>query len=269
MGKQEHDDPVREAMTYATRLDEGALRAAERALALSNNKNAFVDLVETTALGIEADGLKQPALRDVRREQRRLKRLCAGYRPIDLTIPLSWRNEAGLPLLVPFSINSPEFSIVMQYDSDRSSYSALFLPKDEFPQALERHFADALCDVVCFPRREGRSTNKMSTRFNGLLPLTVRAEIVRAKEHFEHIYVLAEARDWTRDETRSGGDPLVIGYEGEISAVTRLSLSGDSATARFKKRAAGLDGGEFFLITSFDMTSIEEAAATFATFTKQ
>lgn|GEM_PF-5290440 len=206
-----------------------------------------------------------------------------GYQILDKT-PFTWRNENGLPHLAPFSLTSnictiTERGVSASFPKSVTKYyedvpRKLAAPKSKallfflgvfatlvptllftYIQPWNNHtFEDKVGGilgclfggiivggiigaVIAAFLTEDSKIVTIEARFSGIVPAKTKVEIKKAQElkFFEEIFLLAETTQWDVKMVRPipKDDPLVIGY----------------------------DGARFWLITTFDMTSLEKHVA--------
>jgi hypothetical protein len=219
---------------------------------------------QITSLKKRRDGLKKRKARHIHenqkaiRERQRLEkeakkgaeliaRYCGEYKRLDLT-PLRWRTKKGLPLLAIFSLTKGVFSIGARtkrssstdywgYRRWRTSTKQVHTPS--LPKPVKACFDD-VCARILDLARQKKKTILLSAEFSGVVPLEAKQKIAEARKKFKNIFILAEVKDWKIEERKATtvkpepapivhGDPLVVGWDGQ----------------------------GFWLITSFDTTSLE------------
>jgi hypothetical protein len=168
------------------------------------------------------------------------------------TIPLSvlgWRDERGLPTLIPFDLASPRFVIetYLTYSGDepQDTVSFFFGTPDmremahftvritpELPPAMAGHYKDVLQhfrDKLYVGTR-----SRASALFSGVIPEDIRATINGVRELFDRIFIIAEAKmDYTEVKIPVG-DPIVAGWCDDTQSL--------------------------YYVADFDTTAVEEAA---------
>jgi len=179
-------------------------------------------------------------------------RYCGEYKRLDLT-PLRWRTKKGLPLLAIFSLTNGVFSLgarterqrYERYDSYRNYWrtgtktSTKQVHTPSLPKPVKACFDDVLAKILELAKQK-KKTILLSAEFSGVIPLEAKQKIAETREKFKDIFILAEVKDWKIEERKATtvkprpapivqGDPLVVGW----------------------------DGKGFWLITSFDTTSLE------------
>jgi len=173
-------------------------------------------------------------------------RYCGEYKRLDLT-PLQWRTKEGLPLLAIFSLTNGVFSIGAC--TERQSYLDIYgnrmwrtstkrVNTPSLPEPVKACFNDVFARTLKLARQ--KKTIMLSAEFSGIIPLEAKQKIAEARKKFKDVFILAEVKDWKIEERKATtvkpkpapivqGDPLVVGW----------------------------DGMGFWLITSFDTTSLE------------
>jgi len=178
-------------------------------------------------------------------------RYCGEYKRLDIT-PLLWRTKKGLPLLAIFSLTNGVFSLgactvrrqCYWYDNYgdshfywRASLKPMFTPS--LPKPVKACFDDVIARILEIAKQK-KKTILLSAEFSGVVPLETKQSIAEARKKFKNIFILAEVKDWKIEERKATtvkpkpapivkGDPLVVGW----------------------------DGKGFWLITSFNTTSLE------------
>lgn len=170
--------------------------------------------------------------------------------PIFEPLPLSWLNNDGFPLLAPFSINSPVFSIVGRLDNVRTIYNnAEILDsidiQPNLPEFMRRLYVPFLIKLYkdYIKYYTGNLIFSIETYFSGLIPLNIVDIIKNVKNLFNDIFIIAEAKKykiekrqvWITPPIKIDPDPILI----------------------------GTFDNKMYLIASFDMTPAEEAAIAF------
>lgn len=194
-----------------------------------------------------------PGLKERMREARSMEKI-SRY-PLFKLQCLKWRDKQGLPLLVVYDINSPNFKLSTrasrQWSGSRISWSKGLLPN--LPTEMIKCYADVhnmLIERGMKKRRKltngrlGMPTNyAITATFEGLIPTEVREQIIKAKKEFAKIFIVAQAPKYQIKES--------------ISPVPRRSLNRDPLVI-------GYDGANYWLIAAFDMTTLEEYVNTTA-----
>lgn len=189
----------------------------------------LTDLQETL-LGVE-----QVAHDQVRHERDKLRKRVGeleavllpsvtSYKVFDLE-PLTWRDADGMPRLVAFSLNHPDFHFSTELYDDGTI-------KDHFvPGGLHETIVKCYKDVAKVISKLAQSKRQSVTlevKFTGAIPDDVRAQIADARRAFgKEIYLVAEPAKIElklRAPTAKPkpapppsirqGDPLVIGFDG-------------------------------------------------------
>lgn len=146
------------------------------------------------------------------------------YKIFDLE-PLKWRNEKGFPRLAVFDIDAePHFEIRVYNGGHQITFKGL-------PKEVKQCFLETVNYLARI--KELDKTISIRAEFKGFIPQDVRKEIalVERLQLFKEIYIIADVSEWEIDETATPNkDPLVVGYDGKF----------------------------YWLIASFDTTSIEE-----------
>ena len=219
---------------------------------------------QITTLEKRRDGLEKRKTRHIRdnqaaiRERERLEeeakaeaeliaRYCGEYKRLDLT-PLLWRTKKGLPLLAIFSLTNGVFSLGARterrsstdyYGYRRWRMSTKQVHTPSLPKPVKACFDDVSTRIIELAKQK-KKTILLSAEFSGVVPLEAKQKIAEARKKFKDIFILAEVKDWKIEERKATtvkpkpapivqGDPLVVGW----------------------------DGKGFWLITSFDTTSLE------------
>lgn len=194
--------------------------------------------------------IEQMAKRDLQKhldhladEGQRLKRqipFVSKYKQLSLE-PLSWRDHKGLPRLVVFRLDSPDFVLEgRSYQQNRTDWWSGDIQHPQLPKPIYDCYSD-VCTVMM--RRAKRllagryGTITLTCHFAGLIPIEVKQKINKAREDFgDEIFIIGEVKGW-KEEVHADPDPLVVGW----------------------------DGGSLWLIDMFDVTSIEQAMALYPT----
>ncbi len=122
--------------------------------------------------------------------------------------PFTWRDEVGYPALVPFALNSTEFTLTTNDNSQGFSISP------SLPGPIVQCFKDVAERLKTIERTQ-RKQARLRTKFAGIIPPAVKAKISFARADFnDQIFLVAEAAKWTLDliEPINIGDPLVVGW---------------------------------------------------------
>ncbi|MBI4434027.1 hypothetical protein HY632_04590 [Candidatus Uhrbacteria bacterium] len=176
--------------------------------------------------------IEQPAaLRSVDMQIAALESGVAGFTRVPtekLREVLQWRNDAGLPVLAPFSVASPACTFVVQ-SLGNGNFLRQFSPS--LPMPLQSCYDDVFAKLEA-RRSRGRDI-QCSVSFSGTIPADVRAIIMNAQRfRLNDIRILAEVDRWQIEERESSSlrvDPIVIGF----------------------------DGNDFWLLATFDLTPLE------------
>lgn len=188
--------------------------------------------------GVEA-GAKSVMTKLIKELEREKNRPQLPYMPFSL-LPLTWRTDNGLPKLAVFALNEHEFYLEVERGSSNfKNHMSPYVPgvqdyyNDVF-KLLERKLIN----------NSGIRMTKISSSFNsGAIPWEVRQEIEKAKNVFpdrvythtniwSDIFIVAEVQNWDMIDSPVKVDPLVIGHKSDF----------------------------YWLITSFDLTSLENLA---------
>jgi hypothetical protein len=176
---------------------------------------------------------------EAKAETKLVARYCGEYKRLDLA-PLQWRTKDGLPLLAIFSLDKGIFSLGVRsyyYYSDNRQISIEQVCTPSLPKPVAACFKDVFTRITKLAKQKGK-TIMLSAEFSGVIPLGVKQKIAETKDKFKGIFILAEVKDWKIEEKKATvvkpapivhSDPLVVGW----------------------------DGMGFWLITSFDTTSLE------------
>jgi len=147
--------------------------------------------------------------------------------------PLAWRDKQGFPRLAVFSLESPNFEITIKgsYDDYGRRWRRVLEPK--LPKDMKECYDDVFRKLSKIAK-QARKTTSLRTQFTMLIPQAAKKEIARARKEFKEIFVVAEAPCWDLKQVaipkpKPKPDPLVVGY----------------------------DGINYWLITAFDLTSLE------------
>lgn len=227
-------------------------------VAAPEGKNPLAELVKRraqltrlTALQGELFGVEQAARTRVQSERDKLRKRVGeleavllppvtSYKVFDLE-PLRWRDDKGLPRLVPFPLDNYLFHYSTEMYSD-GTINRHYVPVD-LPKSITDCYTDVQKRITKLARSK-RQTVSLDVHFTGAIPDDVRGQIVDARHVFgKEIYIIAEpakAELKMRAPTAKPkpapppaireGDPLVIGF----------------------------DGKQFRLIAAFDLTPIEQ-----------
>jgi hypothetical protein len=153
---------------------------------------------------------------------------------VSLNALCNYRTEDGWPSIVIFSLQSPTFSV--EYDPEEDILS--IHPRLQYP--LWECFTDLKSPLKDHIRKNAKKTKhgyyrkvRISTQFNGLIPMEIKELALKAQPLFKDIYILAEQQEWSVDISRpiEIGDPLLVGW----------------------------DGAALYLLAEFDTTPVEEA----------
>jgi hypothetical protein len=121
--------------------------------------------------------------------------------------PLKWRDDEGLPRLVLFSLDSPDFMIKVMPGNDGSISPLL-------PSRIAACYADVVTSLQA--KRPPRKGLELTCRFQGLIPPEVRQRIKEAQPIFgRKIFIVAEPGPFTLNTVTPipVGDPLIVGYD--------------------------------------------------------
>ena len=148
---------------------------------------------------------------------------------------LTWRNKAGFPRLAIFSLSSPTMRIGTTSTFSSWSYRRGYQMTNQ--PVLTKDLKKLYKDVFDLTREMAKKSHKsvvLEATFTGLIPLEVKEHIEKVKSNFENIYLVADVPNWVVKKSEptltKSIDPLVMGF----------------------------DGLEYWLIASFDPTSIEK-----------
>lgn len=233
LGVEKREREQLTAQINALKKRQGALEK-EKVRHIHENKKAIRERER-----LEADAVAESEL---------VARYCNEYKRLDLA-PLRWRTKKGLPLLAIFSLTNGMFSLGVRterwryerYDSYgyswRTSTKQVYTPS--LPKPVKACFADVVGKILELAKQK-KKTVLLSAEFSGVIPLEAKQKIAEARKKFADIFILAEVKDWKIEERKATtvkpkpapivrGDPLVVGW----------------------------DGKGFWLIMSFDTTSLE------------
>lgn len=207
--------------------------------------------VSSTFMAIEQESINKTRKR-INQIKKEIESLCANLIPTPLSLPifdldcLSWRDEKGLPRLVPFSIDSAVVSfeitanVSWRYDrriGKSKKFFSYYVKKSKFPQAIAEQYKDVY-DVLKTNKIKGKGI-KISATFGGVIPEDIKLTIIGARKIFKNLYIVSEVKGWEFTTTAAKpvvsrqGDPLLIGW----------------------------DGHDYRLIAEFDTTTVEKIAA--------
>lgn len=188
------------------------------------------ELLRGSLLGFERDAEAQldRHIASLERKKQALSNGMANYRKFATLDMLRWRSN-GMPRLVLFSPNSPDFAFVSRWNTAEI--------RPGLPGGLEACYED-VCRKVA--RKTGTafwktSSVTVSCSYTGVVPDETRKKIETAQKQFANVFIMAEATKWTTTEERQPilADPLVVGW----------------------------DGADLWLIDQFDLTPIEKLIA--------
>lgn len=260
---------IRRAVALAERIPSMEIKRLSAELASVSNQIERGSVVLNNLFGIErpAEERIKNGLVILKRQQIQLQsRVALGNRYLLLnTEPLTWRDKNGWPRLVVFSLDSPNFEMKVASSmtgvrEDMVRHELRLGPSRtliSFEKRLIRDYKftkniqPALPHVIgsCYSdvliklgqmAREHKKSIELSCRFQGLIPLDVKQEIIEARDLFKRIFLISEPNGFTiseraitvpRPQPRPDPDPLVIGF----------------------------DGSQLWLIADFNTTPVEEA----------
>lgn len=154
------------------------------------------------------------------------------YRKFTTLDMFSWRDRQGLPRIVLFGLDSPNFTIrVRNYSSFDLDYSAKIESPYDLPtkivQAYEGSLRALWKRVGDAPWRYDSIT--ATCTYKGVIPPEVKAKIKEASKVFgEQVFIMAEGKEWAINKTRAPfmADPLVVGWDGHsLWLVDRFDLT--------------------------------------------
>lgn len=178
--------------------------------------------------GIEAQAKSEfeEALERLEKEQRvlREKTAFAGKYAHLSMIPLTWRDENGWPKLAVYCLDSPKFELSVTGYRDYYGYSeygptryrSTVSPK--LPEPISSCYSDVMKSLRKTASNR-RKTQKLSCKFQGLIPADVKEKIAAARADFKkNIFIVAEPKDGFVLNEESfveiNRDPLVVGFQG-------------------------------------------------------
>lgn len=231
-------NPVKAAQSLAVKIDSTVVKKVmskrpDIQKALGNLREQ-----KRSLLGIERNGLD--AIEE--REQQikgfitKVDSLSKGSKyPLFSLEPLKWRNNDGWPRLAVFDVDSPYVKFYVSGRDDgwgNIRYVAGYSP--EMPGDIVKCYADVSTKLKTIAKTKRRNVS-IEAEFGHMIPSGVRKTIIAAKKKFKQVMVVAEIPKWSLKEKNIArpkpktADPLIVGY----------------------------DGCNYWLIDSFDTTSIE------------
>lgn len=208
----------------------GALKRAEGRLKKLPGAISRGKAVRSSMLGIEKTSRKalNQRLSEMRTEQEDLQKMVdlgSRYRIVSLD-PLGWRDRSGVPKLVIFSLESPDFVIntegqtrdAIPTDGGKGGISPML------PEPIRSRYYDVWNRLVAEAQATG-SNILLRTQFRGVIPGEVKDSIAEAKEFFgDNIFIVAEPNGFKvtnkavkvpEPKPTPDPDPIVIGWDGE------------------------------------------------------
>lgn len=156
--------------------------------------------------------------------------------------PLTLRRIDGWPLLVPFSLDNPSFSIF--FEGNNRNQPSKFKINSIYPSEIKDCYSDN--SFTDHHRQLIMDKNNIlvshtyyiwETFFTGLIPSSIIPIFKKVKPLFDYIYIIAEVNNYIIKKQPIpkpkpvNPDPLVVGYYG----------------------------GQLYLIAAFDLTPLEMA----------
>lgn len=176
-------------------------------------------------------GIESATAKEVR------SRLCIeleGYYALLPLEALHFRDEKGLPRLVPFSLSSASFGMRVYTSFEGGLANICFEPT--LPRCLESHYRKLMQPILERAAREAEEARERSgkpyrslfsyeMKWRGVIPEGTKVKIERALPYFEPyplrvalgirkpeaIFIIAEVDNWAASEITT--DPIVVGVK--------------------------------------------------------
>ena len=128
---------------------------------------------------------------------------------------LTWRDKNGFPRLAPFSLETPSFSIANVMERSWGRNLNHYVSTPSLPRELKKLYDDVF-KLIRVMSKEERKTVRLRTQFTGLIPQSVKDQIVETKPLFKQLFVVAEVKKWALDKIAPirRADPLLVGWDG-------------------------------------------------------
>lgn len=144
--------------------------------------------------------------------------------------PLTWRNRKGLPLLVPFSLESSATTI--GYESTSWDHTDFMMKPGRVYSVFCQYYQDLKSRLYKKWSYPESKYYRLDCKFSGVIPDWAREKIKEAQGDCLEVFLIAEPSEMTLRKVEMSLDPLIVGVD---------------------------NGGQFWLVADFETTTAEEA----------